>query len=170
MRRLVQREFTPRNLLRNYEGFLRELTRRTVDQAFAKAADNNGEIDFVEEISADFPINVLARLLDVPETDTGQLIAWGNEFVGATDPDFAKVRADLPESEAYKHLPFRSPTVLDVWEYGNNLKSERVGGEGTDLVSILANQMPEDGIPLSEQDFNMYFTLLVIAGNATSSR
>ncbi|MFN8189040.1 MAG: cytochrome P450 [Nocardioidaceae bacterium] len=168
MRRLVQREFTPRNLLRNYEGFLRELTRRTVDQAFAKAADNNGEIDFVEEISADFPINVLARLLDVPETDTGQLIAWGNEFVGATDPDFAKVRADLPESEAYKHLPFRSPTVLDVWEYGNNLKSERVGGEGTDLVSILANQMPEDGIPLSEQDFNMYFTLLVIAGNETT--
>ena len=33
---------------------------------------------------------------------------------------------------------------------------------------ILANKLPEDGVPLSEQDFNMYFTLLVIAGNETT--
>ncbi|HQR26099.1 MAG TPA: cytochrome P450 [Nocardioides sp.] len=168
MRKLIQREFSPRNLLNNYEGFLRELTRRTLDEAFAKAADNGGVIDFVEEISADFPINVLARLLDVPAEDTGQLIAWGNEFVGNTDPDFAKVRADLEESEEYKHLPFRSPTVQEVWDYGNGLKRERTGGDGTDLISILANKMPEYGGPLSEQDFNMYFTLLVIAGNETT--
>ena len=168
LRKLIQREFTPRNLLNNYEGFLRELTRNTLDAAFAKAADQGGEIDFVEEISADFPINVLARLLDVPQEDTGQLIAWGNEFVGATDPDFAKVRADLPESDAYKHLPFRSPTVQEVWDYGADLKRGRVGRDGTDLVSILANKLPEDGVPLSEQDFNMYFTLLVIAGNETT--
>lgn len=168
MRKLIQREFTPRNLLKNYEGFLRDLTRRTLDAAFAKAADSGGEIDFVEEISADFPINVLARLFDVPQEDTGQLIAWGNEFVGNTDPDFARVRADLAESEQYKHLPFRSPTVLDVWEYGQDLKRQREGGEGNDLISQLANKMPEDGVPLSEQDFNMYFTLLVIAGNETT--
>lgn len=168
MRKLIQREFSPRNLLNNYEGFLRELTRRTLDEAFAKAADNGGVIDFVEEISADFPINVLARLLDVPAEDTGQLIAWGNEFVGNTDPDFAKVRLDLEESEEYKHLPFRSPTVQEVWDYGNELKQQRTGGDGTDLISILANKMPEYGGPLSEQDFNMYFTLLVIAGNETT--
>ncbi|MEI2808997.1 MAG: cytochrome P450 [Nocardioides sp.] len=168
LRRLIQREFTPRNLMNNYEGFLRDLTRRTISQAFEKAADNNGEIDFVEEISADFPINVLARLLDVPEEDTAQLIAWGNEFVGNTDPDFAKVLADQPESDAYKHLPFRSPTVFEVWEYGADLKKSRIGGNGTDLVSILANKLPDDGIPMSEKDFNMYFTLLVIAGNETT--
>jgi cytochrome P450 len=28
--------------------------------------------------------------------------------------------------------------------------------------------MPDDGVPLSQQDFNMYFTLLVIAGNETT--
>ena len=61
LRRLIQREFTPRNLLKNYEGFLRELTRNTIDTAFEES-----EFDFVEKISADFPIHVLARLLDVP--------------------------------------------------------------------------------------------------------
>ena len=44
----------------------------------------------------------------------------------------------------------------------------RVGGDGTDLVSILANRMPEDGVPLCQQDFNNYFSLLVIAGNETT--
>ncbi|MCB0909549.1 MAG: cytochrome P450 [Nocardioidaceae bacterium] len=168
MRRLVQREFTPRNLMKNYEGFLRELTKKTVDDAFAAAADNGGSIDFVKKISADFPINVLARLLDVPQGDTAQLIAWGNELVANTDPDYAKVRADLQESDEYRHLPFRSPTVQEVWDYGNALKDERVGGDGTDLVSILANRMPDDGVPLSQQDFNNYFSLLVIAGNETT--
>ncbi|MFT3874247.1 MAG: cytochrome P450 [Nocardioides sp.] len=168
LRRLVQREFTPRNLMKNYEAFLRELTKRTVDAAFAEAADNDGQIDFVDKISADFPINVLARLLDVPQGDTAQLIAWGNELVANTDPDYAKVRFDLAESDEYRHLPFRSPTVQEVWDYGQDLKSKRIGGDGGDLVSMLANQMPADGVPLSQQDFNNYFSLLVIAGNETT--
>ncbi|GAA1132930.1 cytochrome P450 [Nocardioides aquiterrae] len=168
LRRLIHREFTPRNLMKNYEGFLRQLTKETVDRAFAAAADNGGEIDFVKMISADFPIQVLARLLDVPSEDTGQLIAWGNEMVANADPDYAKVLLDAEESEQYRHLPFRSPTVQEVWDYGNDLRKARVGGDGTDLVSILANRMPEDGIPLSQQDFNNYFSLLVIAGNETT--
>jgi cytochrome P450 len=168
LRRLIHREFTPRNLMKNYEAFLRELTKRTVDRAFEAAADNGGEIDFVKYISADFPIQVLARLLDVPNEDTGQLIAWGNEMVANTDPDYAKVLLDAEESEKYRHLPFRSPTVQEVWDYGNDLRRSRVGGDGTDLVSILANRMPEDEIPLSQQDFNNYFSLLVIAGNETT--
>lgn len=168
LRKLIHREFTPRNLMKNYEGFLRELTKQTVDRAFAAAADDGGRIDFVKMISADFPIQVLARLLDVPNEDTGQLIAWGNEMVANADPDYATVLLDSEESEKYRHLPFRSPTVQDVWDYGNDLREKRVGGDGTDLVSILANRMPEDGVPLSQQDFNNYFSLLVIAGNETT--
>ena len=162
LRALMQREFSPR-ALRGYEGFLRELTKQTVDKAL-----EHGEFDFVSEVSADFPIQVLARMLDVPASDTGQLIAWGDEFVGNTDPDMTKFRADLPASDQYKHLPFRSPTVLDVWDYGDALKAERKGKDGTDLISILANRMPSDGIPVSDNDFHQYFTLLVIAGNETT--
>ena len=73
-------------LTRKYEDFLRGLTKDTVDAALRK-----GEFDFVEEISADFPIQVLARLLDVPDDHTGQLIDWGNRMIGNTDPDYADV-------------------------------------------------------------------------------
>jgi cytochrome P450 len=163
LRQLIAREFSPRNLLKNYEAFLRELTKRTVDEALSA-----GEFDFVERISADFPIQVLARLLDVPLQDTGQLIAWGNEMVGNTDPDYTKYPLDSPESEKYKHLPFRSPTTQEVFDYGRALRDRRKGGEGTDLVSQLANKMPSDGVPLSDRDFDNYFLLLVIAGNETT--
>jgi cytochrome P450 len=58
--------------------------------------------------------------------------------------------------------------VQEVWDYGNELKRRRTGGDGTDLVSILANRLPDDQLPLSQQDFNNYFSLLVIAGNETT--
>ena len=85
LRKLIQREFTPGPLIRKYEDFLRGLTKVTVDDAL-----QNDEFDFVELISADFPIQVLVRLLDVPVEDTGQLIDWGNQMIGNTDPDYAE--------------------------------------------------------------------------------
>jgi cytochrome P450 len=108
MRQLITREFSPRNLMRNYEGFLRELTRKTVDEALS-----SDEFDFVRKISADFPIQVLARLLDVPLADTGQLIRWGNEMVGNTDPEYIQHTLDSPESEKYKHLPSSAVPLAD---------------------------------------------------------
>jgi cytochrome P450 len=163
LRKLIQREFSQGPLARKYEEFLRGLTKVTVDNAL-----QDKEFDFVEMISADFPINVLVRLLDVPVSDTGTLINWGNQMIGNTDPDYSEHLITDPDSDQYKHLPFRSPAALEVFEYGRELARRRRGGEGTDLISILVNRTPEDGEPLSATDFDNYFLLLVIAGNETT--
>lgn len=163
LRKLIQREFSPGPLARNYENFLRDLTNVTIDNAL-----QNNEFDFVEKISADFPINVLVRLLDVPVSDTGMLINWGNQMVANTDPDYTEHLITDPDSDQYRHLPFRSPAALEVFEYGRELARQRKGGDGTDLISILTNKIPEDGQPLSPSDFDNYFLLLVIAGNETT--
>jgi cytochrome P450 len=134
-----------------------------VDAALAQE-----EFDFVDAIAADYPINVLARLLDVPEEFTTQLVSWGNEIVGATDPDYARVLIDSPEAEQYAHLPFRSPASIEIFEYGRKLAAERKGRDGDDLVSRLMNRIPEDGVPLTPTDFDNYFLLLVVAGNLGS--
>lgn len=162
LRKLLQHQFTPKALA-VYESFLRGVTANTLDTALAK-----DEFDFVDEVAADFPIRVLARLLDVPEEDTDQLIEWGNRMVGNTDPESADVLASDPESEKYRDLPFRSPAALEVFEYGFNLANQRRGGNGTDLVSMLVNQTPIDGIPVDDRDFRNYFLLLVVAGNETT--
>ncbi|HJY43820.1 MAG TPA: cytochrome P450 [Propionibacteriaceae bacterium] len=163
LRKLIQREFSQGPLTRKYEEFLRGLTKVTVDNAL-----QNSEFDFVEKVSADFPINVLVRLLDVPVSDTGMLINWGNQMVANTDPDYTDHLITDPDSDQYRHLPFRSPAALEVFEYGRELAQRRKGGDGTDLISILVNRTPEDGEPLSASDFDNYFLLLVIAGNETT--
>jgi len=162
LRKLLQRDFGGRTLTR-FEDFLQGLTRATVDAALRKH-----EFDFVHEVSADFPIQVLAKLLDVPDDHTGQLIAWGNQIIGNTDPEYADVLLSDEGSEAYKHLPFRSPASLEVFEYGRELARTRRGGDGEDLVSKLVNRVPEDGEPLTATDFDNYFLLLVVAGNETT--
>ncbi|MEU8248093.1 cytochrome P450 [Nonomuraea sp. NPDC048916] len=162
LRRIMQRQFTARAVA-GYEVFLRGLTARTLDAALAK-----GTFDFVKEVSADFPINVLAKMLDVPEGDTQQLIDWGNRIIGNTDPEYADVLIHSEESEKYRDLPFRSPASLEVFEYGRDLARRRRGGDGTDLVSKLVNEPTADGVPLSATDFDNYFLLLVVAGNETT--
>jgi cytochrome P450 len=163
LRRLLHREFTPRAVA-GYAAFLRGLTARTLDTALAQG----GTFDFVDAIAADFPINVLARMLDVPEGDTRKLIDWGNRIIANTDPEYADVLLHSEESERYRDLPFRSPASLEVFEYGRELAARRRGGTGTDLISKLINQTPVDGVPLSPRDFDNYFLLLVVAGNETT--
>ncbi|HEU5428840.1 MAG TPA: cytochrome P450 [Actinocrinis sp.] len=162
LRKLLQRDFGGQTLLK-YEEFLRGLTESTVEAALRK-----GEFDFVKEVSADFPIRVLARMLAVPDEDTGRLIAWGNRMIGNTDPDYADVLLGHADSDQYKHLPFRSPAALEVFEYGRKLAAERRGGDGEDLVSKLVNRQPVDGEPLTATEFDNYFLLLVVAGNETT--
>jgi cytochrome P450 len=162
LRSLLQRQFGA-SVIGGYTDFLRGLTATTLDTALAK-----GTFDFVKEVSADFPINVLARLLDVPPEDNQRLIDWGNRIIGNTDPDYADVLLHSEESEKYRDLPFRSPASLEVFEYGRELARQRRGGDGTDLVSRLVNTTPRDGVPLTPQDFDNYFLLLVVAGNETT--
>jgi cytochrome P450 len=162
LRKILQPQFTPRALA-GYETFLRGITATTLDRALAK-----DQFDFVADVAADFPIRVLAQLLDVPESDIPQLIKWGNKMVGNTDPEHADVLANSPESEIYRDLPFRSPAALEVFKYGYELAWARKGGDGTDLVSVLLNTEPSDGIPIDARDFRNYFLLLIIAGNETT--
>ena len=162
LRKLMQDSFTPKAVA-GYEVFLRGLTASTLDAAFAQK-----KFDFVKEVAADFPIRVLARLLDVPDGDIGQLIQWGNRMIGNTDPEHADVLLDSPESDKYRLLPFRSPAAKEVWAYGDELARQRRGGSGSDIVSTLINTTPIDGVPLSTRDFHSYFLLLVVAGNETT--
>ncbi|MEU7225402.1 cytochrome P450 [Streptomyces chrestomyceticus] len=162
MRRLLQQQFTPRAVA-TYEVFLRGLTARTLDAALAQ-----GRFDFVQEVAADLPVNVLARMLGVPGHDTRRLIDWGNRIIGNTDPDHADVLLGTAESERFRDLPFRSPAALEVFAYGRELAARRRGAGGDDLVSRLVNETPSDGVPLSARDFDNYFLLLVVAGNETT--
>ena len=161
LRGLVGPPFTPR-AVKAYDIALRELTRAILDRAVPL-----GEFDFIEEIAKELPIRVLARLLGVPESDTDALIDWGDRMIMNTDPDYADVLYDSPESEAYRLIPFRSPAALELFEYGHAVAAERRAEPRDDLVSKLVHT-EIDGERLTEQEFDTMFLLLVVAGNETT--
>ncbi|MGH3050333.1 MAG: cytochrome P450 [Gaiellaceae bacterium] len=161
LRGLVSQPFTPR-VVRGYEEALRQLTEGVLDRALPL-----GEFDFVEEIAKELPIRVLVRLLGVPESDTGKLIEWGDGCIGNTDPELTTVVHGSPESEEYRLVPFRSPTVLDIFDYGHWLAEQRRDDPRDDLVSKLVHA-EVDGQKLTKQEFDTMFLLLVVAGNETT--
>jgi cytochrome P450 len=161
LRGLVSDPFTPRTV-RTYEAALRELTEVVLDRALPL-----GEFDFVEEIAKQLPIRVLARLLGVPDADHGKLIEWGDGCIGNTDPELTDVLLGSPESEEYRLVPFRSPTSLNIFDYGHWLAEQRRHDPRDDLVSKLVHA-EIDGEKLTKQEFDTMFLLLVVAGNETT--
>lgn len=161
LRSLVAKEFTPRAVAQ-YESLVRRLTRKILGQALREPA-----FDFIDRVAAQLPIQVLARILGVPEEDTPKLIAWGDEMIGNTDPELADVLWDSVESEKYRLYPFRSPAAREVFDYGHWLASQRRRAPREDLVTKLV--LAEiDGERLTEREFDTMFLLLVVAGNETT--
>lgn len=161
LRILVGKEFTIKAVAQ-YEPLVRNLTRSILERAFRET-----EFDFVEEIAARLPIQVLARILGVPPEDTPKLVAWGDQMIGNTDPELADVLWDSIESEKYRLYPFRSPAALEVFQYGHWLAEQRRREPQNDLVTKLAFA-EIDGQRLTEREFDTMFLLLVVAGNETT--
>src|ERR1700678_41587 len=81
-RRLVNKGFTPR--------MIRDLEEKVVASAdsILDAVCEKGSADFVEQISAELPLQVIADLMGVPQEDRHLVFDWSNRMVGADDPEY----------------------------------------------------------------------------------
>jgi cytochrome P450 len=161
LRRIVSPLFSPR-AIREYEPFCRELARDVLDRALPL-----GELDFVEDVARQLPIRVLARILGVPDEDTDQLIAWGDQMIGNMDPEFTHAVVGRDDTSAYRLLPFRSPAAAELTDYGHRMAEHRRDDPRNDLVSKLVHA-EVDGHSLTKSEFDNFFSLLVVAGNETT--
>jgi len=148
LRKLVSRGFTPRTIGR-LEIHVRELAREIVDKVARK-----GECDFVTEVAAELPLLVIAELLGVPREDRWKLFRWSNCLIGAEDPDYGSpMDAQI--------------AVMELFQYAMALAEERRRDPREDITSTLVHGEVE-GERLSTVEYNMFFFLLVIAGNETT--
>jgi cytochrome P450 len=161
LRRLVQPGFTPR-VVATYENAFRLLAGHVLDSVLDK-----GEFDFVTEVARELPIRLLCRLLGVPESDAGKLVAWGDQMISNADPEYTPVIIDKHDTEEYRLLPFRSPAALEVFKYAEQAAIERRENPSDDVISSLLHAEP-DGEPLSDLEFKNFFTLMMVAGNETT--
>jgi cytochrome P450 len=81
-RKLVNRGFTPR-MINALEPRIRELAASILDRAIAKRT-----CDFVVDVAAELPVEVISELIGVPKQDRHKIFEWTNRIVGAEDPEY----------------------------------------------------------------------------------
>jgi cholest-4-en-3-one 26-monooxygenase len=148
-RKLVNRGFTPR-MIAALEPHVRELTVRIVEDAVAK-----GDCDFVVDVAAELPLEVIAELLGVPHEDRFKLFDWSNRMIGAEDPEYRVSDEHVMEAQ------------VEMYMYAQSLAEQRRADPQQDIVTTLLDA-EVDGDTLSELDFNLFFLLLSVAGNETT--
>ncbi len=160
-RRLVSKGFTRRSV-ESYEDAIRDLAAEVID-----AALGHDHFDFVHAIAEQLPMRMLGRLLGTSDEDGHKLVAWGDALLGNTDPEFTDYPVDLTDTEAFRMVPFRSPASIQIFSYAQEQAEKRRGCPGHDVISQLL-EPARDGVPLTDHEFNNFFTLLVAAGNDTT--
>lgn len=148
-RRIVSRGFTPRmiNLLEDY------LLNRT-DMIIDKVSEQ-GHADFVNDLSAELPLQAIAEMVGIPLEDRSKIFDWTNTMIGADDPDFVTTH---DESIA---------AYTELFAYSNALQTERRNKPGDDIITTLLSA-DVDGEKLNDVEFDMFFLLLCVAGNETT--
>ncbi len=149
LRNLVQKGFTARQI-RRLEEHIVEVAASIIDGVAGK-----GECDFVTDVAAELPLQVIAELIGVPMEDRHKIFNWSNRMIGMDDPEYGNTIADARQA------------AMEMWQYTEWLASERRGNPREDVVSILA-EAEVDGHKLDPMDLNMFFLLLAVAGNETT--
>ena len=147
-RRLVSRGFTPRMVGRLVET-IEKRAQRIVDEV----ADR-GECEFVEDVAAKLPLEMICEMIGLPEADWHRMFELSNMLVGRDDPDF-QYEDDVAESAA-----------AEIYAYCDAVAADRRANPRDDLMTALV-QAEVDGERLSDAELKMFFFLLVVAGNDT---
>lgn len=155
-RQQISRRFTPR-MLRRIHAPIEKIGREIVERLYERG--DEGECDFVEEISAPLPIAVIAWLLGVPESDWNMLFDWTNRTIGAGDPDY--------QDDGASPLETTRAAQAELFFYFSKLVEERRKKPGDDLVSAFI-QSEYQGRPLTDMEVLTWCFIIVIAGNETT--
>ncbi|TWV44865.1 cytochrome P450 [Streptomyces misionensis] len=159
LRRLVSRAFTPGRIER-FAQVARERARTLLAGALERAAEGDGTVDLVAAVTDEYALLNLTDLLGVPEHDRRLLLRWTHRVIGYQDPDEA---GPSVRDRAGRPVNPRSPAMLrDMFDYAHQLTAYKRRYPADDILTTLSH----DG-ELTEPELEMFFFLLVIAGNDT---
>ncbi|CAB4885604.1 unannotated protein [freshwater metagenome] len=152
LRSIVSKGFTPKEIGR-VEEYVKVKAKSIVDGLFERYPD--GECDFVEEVAAPLPLQIICEMMGIPAEDEKMIFAWTNVILGAGDPEFGGT------------LDALMGTALEMFMYAQALGEDRLANPRDDMTSAMMHA-EVDGERLSAQEFGSFFILLVVAGNETT--
>ncbi|MFI9585682.1 cytochrome P450 [Streptomyces sp. NPDC052236] len=149
-RRLVSTAFSPRMIRK----LSQDIQRRAAELA-SSVARKGYEVDFVEELAARLPLQMICEMVGVPEADEDRVFEWSNRMVGFQDPDFSTSPEDGQNAAA------------EIYAYCDALAASRRESPRDDILSALVHGEVE-GERLSAHEIDMFFVTLCVAGNETT--
>ena len=152
LRSIVSRGFTPKQITR-VETYVKTKAAHVVDRLLERFP--NRECDFVAEVAAPFPLQIICEMMGIPAEDEAQMFTWTNVILGIGDPDITASVDDLMAA------------ALGLFNYAQAMGEDRKANPREDLTSVLM-RADVDGEALTPQEFGSFFILLVVAGNETT--
>lgn len=152
LRSIVSKGFTPKEVAR-VEEFVTAKATSIIDRILEEFPE--GSCDFVENIAAALPLEVICDMMGIPADDYAKVFHWTNVILGAGDPDFGG---------SYEAL---MTSAIEMFQYAQDLGESRRAHPADDITSVMMNA-EVDGEQLSPQEFGSFFILLVVAGNETT--
>ena len=149
LRKLVNTGFTMARINKMEEA-IRKVTKDVLDTVASK-----GECDFVTEVAAELPLQVVDELIGIPHEDRHKIFEWSNRMIGSADPEY-QVSPDATMDAG-----------IQMYAYAEKLSAERRKEPKDDLISVLI-AAEVDGDELTQLEINVFFLLLAVAGNETT--
>lgn len=130
---------------------MRERARAIVDRVAPR-----GECEFVQEVAAELPLQVICDIVGVPQEDRHDIMRWANAMIGREDPRYNPTGRESDEAEA------------QLFAYGMTLGERLLADEHSTALGrqvLLANV---DGERISTDEFWAFFYILLLGGTETT--
>lgn len=150
-RRIARNAFTPK-AVESYKEIFSNYAKEIVDAVAAK-----GHCEFITEVAAELPLMAILDLCGVPKEDRSKFFTWTNQMIFQQDEEFG---GNNPEAQAQE-------AAANIYLYAGELAKKHAETPLSNIVGALLDSKVEDE-KLTEDEFQIFFLMLVSAGNEST--
>lgn len=150
-RRIVNKAFIPK-IVEAKLTHIRDMAKDIIDKVAQR-----GECEFVSEVAAELPLQVICELMGVAQEDRHMIFHNTNIMIGADDPDLSTTEDEGKMAAA------------EIFGYGYKILENYRNNpsKGDNLIDMLVSGTV-DGEQLTDDEFSQFFLILLVAGNETT--
>ncbi|MGZ4703246.1 MAG: cytochrome P450 [Acidimicrobiales bacterium] len=123
-------------------------------------AAERGDVDFVHDVCAPLPTQIIGELVGIPAEDRSNIHHWAERITGGQDDEIAAIDESQGDDGSMEGS-------IQLAMYAIGLANERRSNPRDDLMTLmLATEV--DGRPMDDMGIGSFFVQLIVAGNDTS--
>ena len=150
-RRIARAAFTPK-AVESYEKGFRKYAKEIID-----AVAPRGECEFITDVAAELPLIAILELCGVPKEDRKKFFHWTNQMMFLQDEDIGGADPAATSQEA----------AANIYMYAGELAKKHAETPVNNIVGALLDGQVE-GEHLTEAEFQIFFLMLIGAGNEST--